>query len=380
MPDDARSPQDIASQSAPLPVRPRRRLRLTLLLLGPLLVAIGAAAFYFSGGRYVSTDNAYVKADVVMVGAQVSGQIASVAVRENDFVRQGQTLFAVDDRPFRIALAEAEAGLKNARRQVESLKAQYAEKQQELALARTDAAYADREYARQTDLLERHVASRAKFDEAERAAKIARQKVALLERELLTVAADLGGNPAAPVESHPLFLTAAANRDRAALDLQRATITAPFDGVIGATPKVGDYVAPGQPVTALVASSGLWVEANFKETELTHLRTGMPARLSIDTYPDRTLKGVVESISPASGAEFSVLPPQNATGNWVKIVQRIPVRIAIQGDDGVRLRAGMSVSVDVDTGRESRLAALFGGLFGGQPAAAAQPQAAEPTR
>ena len=338
------------------PERRRRWLRRTLLLLGPTLVLIVGGYVYVTGGRYVDTDDAYVRADMVAVTAEVSGPIVEVDVRENQHVEPGQVLFGLDRQPFEIALAQAEARLKQAKNDVRALKAGYRQKQQELALAEKNVGFAEQEFRRQAELVQRDFASRAKYDAAQHAVDVARQQVAVTQQELRGLLADLAGDPEIPVEQHPTWLEAKAARDQAALDLRHATVSAPFAGVASKKPNLGDYVSAGSPVMSIVADRDAWVEANFKETDLTHVRPGQAATVRIDTYPDRTWPATVESISQATGAQFSVLPPQNASGNWVKVVQRIPVRIALEvGSDAPPLRAGMSVTAEIDTGHRREL-------------------------
>ncbi|MFO1344684.1 MAG: HlyD family secretion protein [Rhodocyclaceae bacterium] len=334
---------------------PRRWLRRFLLLLGPLVVAIVGGYFYVTGGRYVSTENAYVKADKVMIATEVSGLIGEVSVRENQRVAMGDVLFRIDDRPYHIALAEAEARLAGLRDEIESLKGSYRQKQEELALARTNLAFAETEFERQSKLVVSAVISRSKHDAARHDFDVARQRIRVTEQELAQIQAQLAGDPDIPAERHPRFLAAKAAVDRAALDLKRTIVRAPFAGIASNTPQVGQQVIGNgpmsSPVMSLVAYTGLWIEANFKETDLAHVRPGQPVTIYVDTYPDREWQGIVESLSQATGAEFSVIPPQNATGNWVKVVQRIPVRIAVEtsGRDP-RLRSGMSTTVEIDTG------------------------------
>jgi membrane fusion protein (multidrug efflux system) len=338
------------------PERRRRWLRRVLLLLGPLLVLLVGGYFYVTGGRFVGTDDAYVKADMVAIAAQVSGPIVEVDVHENQHVDPRQVLFRIDQQPFKIALAQAEARLKKADDDVRALEASYHQKQQELELAHKNVAYAEQEFHRQASLAKRDFASRAKYDEAQHNLDVAHQHVAMTEQELRSLLADLGGSPDLPVEQHASYLEAKAARDRAALDLQHTIVRAPFAGVASQKPYLGDYVTAGTPVMSIVADQDVWVEANFKETDLTHVRTGQPATVTVDTYPGRTWPGTVESISQATGAQFSVLPPQNASGNWVKVVQRIPVRIVLKTKPGEPpLRAGMSVVAEIDTGHRRAL-------------------------
>jgi membrane fusion protein (multidrug efflux system) len=343
--------------------RRRRWVRRVLLLLGPLIVLAVGTYIFLTGGRYVSTDDAYVKADLVMIGAEVSGLISEVAVHENQPVKAGDVLFRIDDRSYRIALDEAEAHLASVRDEIAGLKASYRQKQAELALDHADLDYARKEFDRQSKLVGSRTISRAAFDKAERDLDVARQQIRVAEQEMAQIRAQLGGDPDVPVERHARYLEALAARDRAALDFKRTVVRAPLDGVASNTPQVGQQVIGNQPlgtpVMSLVADSGVRIEANFKETDLTHVRPGQTVTFRVDTYPELKWQGTVQSISPATGAEFSVIPPQNATGNWVKVVQRIPVRVAVDtAQHEAPLRAGMSTSVEIDTGHQRALPGL----------------------
>ncbi|MDP6572299.1 MAG: HlyD family secretion protein [Rhodospirillales bacterium] len=333
--------------------RRRRWPGVVVVVFGPALIALIGAYVYFTGGRFVETENAYVKADKVSVSAKVSGQITRVLVEDNRRVEPGQVLFELDGEPFRITLAHAQARLQGAKAEIAELKASYRQMREEMELERTNVAYFEREFKRQEKLARKGVASKVRLDKARHDLAVARQRVAVARQNLSRILASLGGGADMPVERDPRYLIAKAERDRAALDLRHAVVVAPIAGIAGKVPEPGDYTTAGAPAMNIVSGTGVWIEANFKETDLTHVRPGQPVTARVDTYPDRLWPAVVDSISQATGAEFSLLPPQNATGNWVKVVQRIPVRIAIETEAGdPSLRAGMSVLVNIDTGHE----------------------------
>ena len=367
-PDESSSQQAAAAQAAPQAapekspytrIPRRKRWRRALLIGGPLLVLAVGAYVYFTGGRYVSTDNAYVNADNVTISAQVSGPIVAVAVHENQHVDAGQVLFRIDDKPFKVALDRADAGLQTVRENIESLKAQYAEATEQLKVAHTNADFAKRTLARQSALAKTKVASESTLDDARHQYDVATQQIAVTQQQIAQIRAKLGGDPDAPIEKQASYLQAKAAVADAALDLEHTVIHAPFAGVASNKPMLGAYVTAGNAVMSVVADKGVWIEANFKETDLTHVVPGEKVTVTVDTYPSRTWYGRVESISQATGAVFSVIPPQNATGNWVKVVQRIPVRIALDDTAGAPpLRAGMSTEVEIDTGSRHRLAHL----------------------
>jgi len=336
--------------------RRRGGVRFVTMVVVPLLLVLAGIGYYWQGGRYVGTDNAYVKADKVLISTEVAGRIAEVLVSENQPVEAGQPLLRLDPAPFRIALARAEAQLAQVRTELRVLKASYREKQASLEMARTRAEFARREQRRRADLRERNFVSAASFDDAHQALELARQQIVVDEQDLVRIAESLGGGPDVAIEEHPNYVAALAELDRARLDLDRVELRAPAAGFVANVPFVGQHAAPGRPAIALVASGRYWVEANLTETDLTHVRVGQPVAIEIDTYPDRPLRGAVEAISPATGAEFALIPPQNATGNWVKIAQRVPVRIRIEeAADMPQLRSGLSAWIEIDTGHRRRL-------------------------
>jgi membrane fusion protein (multidrug efflux system) len=343
----ARAPASAATRG------PRRLLRSTLLLLGPFVALTVGAYVYYTSGRIVSTDNAYVKADVGIVSAEVAGPIGAVSVRENQRVEAGDVLFSIDDRPFHVALQRADAQLAAIDDFVESTRASYRQALEQLALARTNAAYEQREFDRLTALVERKLASEVDVDEQRHERDVASQEIQVTERALDQIRARLGGDLERPVTEQAAYLAAKSSRDAAALDVEHTVVHAPFAGIASQVPTLGQYVQPGAPVMTIVANRGMWIEANYKETDLTHVAAGQRVDIRLDTYPDRRWRGRVESISQATGAEFSVIPSQNATGNWVKVAQRIPVRIAVETRaDDPELRAGMSAVVEIDTGHD----------------------------
>jgi membrane fusion protein (multidrug efflux system) len=327
-------------------------LRLALMVSVPL-VLIGIAAYlYFSAGSSASTDDAYVQADKLAISADINGRVVAVEVKDNQWVAKGEVLFRLDDAPFRIALEHAKAQLASARLQVDGLRATYHQRVADLKAAQDTLAYMQREADRQKQLLATHVTTQAKFDEARHNLDNARQQVAAVEQQLNNVLASLGGHPDLPTDQNPVVMQAQAQVDKAALDLSYAVVRAPADGYVTKVNNlpVGQYLSAGSPAFNLVETDRAWIEANFKETDLTRMRPGQSATCDIDTYPNKTFNARVDSISAGTGSEFSVLPPQNATGNWVKIVQRVPVRMAIENPDlDHPLRAGMSASCSVDT-------------------------------
>ncbi|HEV2678057.1 MAG TPA: HlyD family secretion protein [Aliidongia sp.] len=345
---------------------PTRFVRPVLLVLGPVVAVVAAVTLYLMGGRYVSIDNAYVQVDKVAVATDVSGLVASVEVAEHETVKAGQVLFRLDDRPFRIAVERAAAGLLSARNELESLKAGYQQKQDEIQLLQADLTFFDREFKRQADLSAHGAATAQQFDLSQHQADTARRKLAASQHELAALGAELSGQPDLPIERQPRYLAAKAMLDTAQYDLDRTVVKAPDNGVVAnvSTLRPGQYLAAGTPGFSLIETDRIWITANPKETELTYVHRDQPVDITVDTYPGVTWHGTVESVSPASAAEFSMLPAQNSSGNWVKVVQRIPMRVKIVHQDGQpTLRAGMSVVTDIDTGHRRHLADLFSGLF-----------------
>jgi len=355
---------------APPPQSPRpswgERMRVPLMIAVPALIALIGAYFYLTGGRYQSTDDAYVRAAQVTISSNVSGRVSEVDVRDNQQVTRGETLFRIDDRPFQIAVAESEARLADARLQIEALKATYQQRIADLRAAQSALNYQQSEYERQSRLSTSGISSQAQVERSLMARNEAQQKVAAAQQEITSTLASLGGDPSIPVDRHPTVQQAQARLDRARLDLSYTLITAPIDGIVTKVEQlqVGNFINAATPAFALVSSHDVWVEANFKEVQLAHMRAGQSAKISIDAYPGKSFRAHVASVSPGTGAEFSLLPAENATGNWVKVVQRLPVRLELE-EATPPLRSGLSATVSVDT-RASRLS--LGAAADGAPA------------
>lgn len=344
------SEQQPAPAAQPRRYRRRSLARAVMWLLPVAAIGIGLWT-YLASGRFVGTDNAYVKGDRVLIAPEIAGVVVEVLVQENQPVTKGQLLFRLDDSPYKLALAKTEAELESAIAEIQGLRASWRQKREEVKLSRSQENFAQQEFERQSDLAQRKIGLGTKMDEARRDIDVARQRTAMLNEELLRIEAALAGDPKIKAEDHPKVRHMRAIRDEAILNLKRTRIEAPIAGIAARKPTVGAYASAGTAMMTVVSDTGLWIEANYKETDLARVRPGQRVTLHVDTYPDRTWHGIVTSISQATGAEFAVLPPQNASGNWVKVVQRIPVRIEVRTTESdPPLRMGMSVSVDIDTG------------------------------
>ncbi|MCB2077646.1 MAG: HlyD family secretion protein [Novosphingobium sp.] len=354
---NAESPMPLDAETAVTVPRSRRRIRRILMLAAPLIVLIGALWFYMTGGRYESTENAMLQTGMVAISPSVSGKVISVEVKENQRVREGDVLFRIGSGTFQAAVAEAEANLADARTEIGSTRADYQEALSDVSAAEARYAYAQKEAARQRSLLNEGIASRAQYDNAAVEARTARDAIAAAKAKAESLRASLSGNVGAPVDAQPDVRKAASRLAQAKISLRDTVVRAPKDGIVTKVNQlqVGNYVQPGRPVFMLTGLN-YWVQANFKENQLRYMRVGQPAEIEIDAFPDHKLKGHVESFSPGTGNSFSILPAENATGNWVKVVQRLPVQIAIdEVPSDLPLSMGLSVVVEVDTGHQRHL-------------------------
>jgi membrane fusion protein (multidrug efflux system) len=330
---------------------------MVFLFVIPLLAICVGLYLYAAGGRYVSTDNAYVKANVIIITPEVSGRVTSVLVADNQAVEAGDVLLQLDPSLLDIELNRARAQMAVIRTELESLRADYGETVVQIQQAEDKVRYLERRYKRQRKLLKQGLSSEEKHDEAKHTLQIARREVQIIQQRVQRVLAQLAGDEVLSVEQHPRYQAAQATYDQAAIDLKATTIHAPASGIVSNMKlQVGEYAQAGKPVFSLIENYPIWIEANLKETQLTHILPGQQATIVADAYPDRVWESVISSIAPTTGAEFSILPPQNASGNWVKVVQRIPINLVITDQaDGPQLRAGMTVSVRIDTHRKREL-------------------------
>ena len=321
-------------------------------LLRPGALVVGGYD-YVTGGQVMSTDNAYVQARSLGVSTDVSGTVAAIEVHDNQHVEKGQVLFRLKSDSFRIAIEGAEAQLGTVRNQVLTLQASYKQSVSQIAQAKADLPFYEATFKRQQDLLSNNFASKAAYDTAEHDVTATRHRVSVAEAQAQSMLAQLGNDAAQPIELNPFYLQAQSAVDNARRDLDDTVVRAPFAGIVTNVDalQVGGYLKASQAAFSLISDQDIWIEASPKETELTYVKPGQTAEVTVDTYPDVTWQGTVESISPASGSSFSLLPAQNTTGNWVKVVQRIPMRIRVTLDPSKPpLRVGMSAIVDVETG------------------------------
>jgi membrane fusion protein (multidrug efflux system) len=346
----------------------RKRMRFILLVVVPVIAVVTGLVFYMMGGRYVSTDDAYVHAAKLMVSTDVSGLVSEVDVREGQAVKAGDVLFRVDPRQFQIAVDNAKANLAQTALSLQAMKQDYTRMQQDIAAQQSQVDMDQTTFDRDTALIKTNAVAQSTYDQARFSLEGDKSKLESLRKLSQVQLARLGGNPDFAVTEHPQYLQAKAQVDEAQRQLDHTVVRAPFDGVATQVDALqpGTYlVAQTAALTntgavALVATGDVWVDANMKETDLTHVKTGDRVKIWVDSYPGHVWSGTVASIAPAAGSEFSILPAQNSSGNWVKVGQRIPVRVRIDPkSEKIQLRAGMSVTVEIDTGHRRTLSELF---------------------
>jgi membrane fusion protein (multidrug efflux system) len=344
------------SAGAEPPLAGRALLRRVVTWSGPLLLAVGAGAAWLHGGRFVTTDNAYLRADVVAIAPRVAGTVAEVRVASDARVAAGDLLVRLDDTEARLALQRAEAELAAERSEVAALRALLEVRRAERNAAAAGLSYQRREAERLEGLVATGVVARAAYDAALEQSRAAADRLAVADRAVAELEARLGLAMAGPLDEHPRVRLRRAAVEQARVLVGYHELRAPVDGQVGRIEVfAGEPVEAGRTLFALVANDRPWLEANLKETQLAQLRAGQPARVEVDAYPGVGWRARLESLGPATGAEFALLPPENASGNWVKIVQRVPVRLALEGGGpGLPLRAGMSATVRIDTGEENR--------------------------
>jgi membrane fusion protein (multidrug efflux system) len=363
-----------------LAAEPRRRLmagmrryrRVLLLVVLPVIAVIAGLVFYLNGGRYVTTDDAYVGAQKVLITPDISGKIEKVVVKEGQQVNEGDVLFEIDPVPFRLAVAQAKATLDQAHTSYDNLKANVKIYGDMLDLAQQGVDLKRRDVDRKTSLAKSNFGSQLDLDNAANALVTSSAQAQFLKQQLSSSKTQLLGNPDLPLEQFPPYAQAKAALEQAERNLDHTVMRAPMAGIATQVEQIqlGRFVAAGTPVFSVIDTSKPWVDANPKESDFTYVAVGQPVSIDVDAFPDHVFKGIVGSLSPGTGAQFAILPAQNATGNFVKVVQRVPVRVYLDGHDKYvkKLKAGMSAYTTIDTGHRRSLAALLGFT----PAAAAK--------
>ena len=341
----------------------RARARTILLVVVPLIALVIGLEFYLTGGRTISTDNAYVGAQKVLITPDISGNVSQVLVREGQHVAAGDDLFEIDPAPFKLALRQAQSKLDSVRTDFANLKSNYQSLSRLVELGQQAVDLKQRDVERKSALAAKYSGTQVDLDNANAALLTAELQLQLGRQQLSGTLNQLLGKPDLPIEDFPPYRQAKAALDQAQRDLDHTMLKAPIAGTATQVDNIqlGRFVTAGTPVLSVIDDAAPWVDANPKETDITYLRVGEKVDIHVDSFPDRAFHGTVASVSPGTGAQFAILPPQNANGNWVKVVQRVPVRIAFDpGQDVSLLRAGMSVTVDIDTGHRRTLASLFG--------------------
>jgi membrane fusion protein (multidrug efflux system) len=342
----------------------RRYRRVLLLVVLPIVALIGGLVFYLNGGRYVTTDDAYVGAQKVLITPDISGKINKVVVTEGQHVKQGDVLFEIDPVPFQLSVAQAKATLEQAHTSYDNLVANIKIYGQMLDLAQQGVELKQRDVDRKTALVKNNVGSQLDLDNSANALVTAGAQAQFIKQQLSNAKTQLLGKPDLPLEQFPPYVQGKAALDQAERNLDHTVMRAPMPGVATQVDQIqlGRFVTAGTPVFSIIDVANPWVDANPKESDFTYVTVGQPVTLDVDAFPNHVFKGTVGSLSPGTGAQFAILPPQNATGNFVKVVQRVPVRIYFDKDDKFvqKLKAGMSVYASIDTNHRRSLASLLG--------------------
>jgi membrane fusion protein (multidrug efflux system) len=352
------------SSSFPSPRRiPTPSLRTMLMLVIPALVGTAGLFLYLVSGRYVGTDNAFIGAQKVLITPEVSGKVVSITVIEGQALRRGDELLSIDPAPYRFAAQEAESRLVRVGSEFTNLKSALVSLGRQIELAQQSAAASRSDYDRKASLLRERYSAPSDLDKAKVVLMAAEAHLEQLQQQEATVRNQLLGDPSLVLERYPPHIEAVVALERAQRDLANTVLRAPIDGIATQVTSIqmGRYLTAGMSVFSIVATQAMWVDANLKETDMAYVRPGRPVSITVDAFPSKRWTGTVGAISPGTGAQFMILPPQNAAGNWIKIVQRVPVRVEFSsGQDLRRLRSGMSAYVEIDTGRVGVLASLFG--------------------
>jgi membrane fusion protein (multidrug efflux system) len=362
----------VAAPREKLAATPRRRLlaglrryrRFLLLVVLPVVAVIGGVVFYLNGGRYVGTDDTYVGAQKVLITPDISGRIDKVVVKEGQLVHHGNVLFEIDPIPFRLAVDRAKAAVEQAKMSYSNLGANIKIFDQMADLMQQTIDLKQRDVERKSTLAKSSYGSQLDLDNSSTASLTARAELAFVMQQRSSSLTQLLGNPNLALDDFPPYYQAQAALAQAQRDLDHTEMRAPMDGVATMVDQIqlGRFVVAGSPVFTVIDIAKPWVDSNLKESDLTHVAVGQSVEIDIDAFPDHTFKGTVGSLSPGTGAQFAILPPQNATGNFVKVVQRVPVRIYFDQNDPFvkKLKAGMSAYATIDTGHKRSLAGLFG--------------------
>ena len=370
------APPPASSQVAPADARERRRRspsRFILLVVVPAMAAAIGFWWWLGSGRYVSTDNAYIGAEKVLITPQVSGPIIHIDVVEGQHVNVGDKLFEIDPAPYRYALELAKGRLEAAKAQYANLKLSYKSNADQVRMSQDAVHVRQTDFDRKSTLAKQGAGTMNDLDTSAAALIQAKQILAFVDQQQQSAAVQLSGDPNAPLEKFPAYIEASAQLADAERNLRNTEVLAPIPGVATQVPQIqlGRMAPAGMPVFSIINDRDLWIDANPKESDLTYVRPGLPVTISVDTFPDRTWRGKVGAIAPGTGAQFAILPPQNASGNWVKVVQRVPLRVEFDANQDTRdLRAGMSTVIDIDTGRQRSLGGSWLGSLVSSPKAA----------